>query len=292
MRVLRDLWRLPKDGLARRFGPEIVDYSERLLGRLPDPQYAHQITEPFDLAYEFPYEFPNEARSILVAAKNLTRQLVDYLHLHDLSINRCRYGLYSVKQLLVTFDIGVRTPTRDAVHLLKLLEEQLGRTRLPEPVRRIRLFVEHYQAFETCSADLWVDSHSNNKANVPEKLFEQLQARLGREAIVGLAIVDDHRPEHAFQFTAIEVQTYSILRKQRPVWLLHQPKLLLLKQGHPWWKGPISIVAGPERIESGWWCGGDIRRDYYIGADHHGGRLWLYRDLCHPHGWYLHGLFA
>lgn len=281
--------------MARRFGPEFVDYLQRLLGHLPDPQHAHQIKEPFDRAYEFPYEFPNEASEVcdvLVAAENLTRQLVDYLHLHDLSINRCRYMLYSVKRLLVTLDIGVRTPTHDAVHLLKLFEEQLGRARLPEPVRRIRLFAEHYQAFETCSADLWRDSDSNNKANVPEELFDQLQARLGREAIAGLAIVNDHRPEYAFQFTAIEAQAYSVLNKQRPVWLLRRPKLLVLKQGHPWWKGPISIVTGPERIESGWWSGDDIRRDYYIGADHHGGRLWLYRDLRHPHAWYLHGLFA
>ena len=52
---------------------------------------------------------------------------------------------------------------------------------------------------------------------------------------------------------------------------------------------------GPERIESGWWDGADVRRDYFIAENPRGEIVWIYRD--HRYGiddgeWFLHGLFA
>ncbi len=44
-----------------------------------------------------------------------------------------------------------------------------------------------------------------------------------------------------------------------------------------------------ERIESGWWDGHEIRRDYAT-LNVNGGRVWVYRDLVkgtwHLHGWW------
>jgi protein ImuB len=47
---------------------------------------------------------------------------------------------------------------------------------------------------------------------------------------------------------------------------------------------------GPERIETGWWRGEDVRRDYYVTATDRGNRFWVFRrteDGC----WFLHGSF-
>ncbi len=52
------------------------------------------------------------------------------------------------------------------------------------------------------------------------------------------------------------------------------------------------MLAGPERIESGWWDGGDIRRDYYVAQDPHGSRLWIYRECTGAKPWFLHGIFG
>ena len=49
-----------------------------------------------------------------------------------------------------------------------------------------------------------------------------------------------------------------------------------------WW--------GPERIETGWWRGGIVRRDYYRVETTTGRRVWLFRDLVGG-GWFLHGSF-
>ena len=54
----------------------------------------------------------------------------------------------------------------------------------------------------------------------------------------------------------------------------------------------LTLAAGPERIESGWWDGGDARRDYFVAIDSAGRRLWIFRDPRPPGGWFLHGVFA
>jgi protein ImuB len=77
----------------------------------------------------------------------------------------------------------------------------------------------------------------------------------------------------------------------RPLWLLTEPQpLSSLLEKHPW-----VLRDGPERIESGWWDGGDVRRDYFVAASPTGELAWIYRD--HRYGvddgeWFLHGVFA
>ena len=55
---------------------------------------------------------------------------------------------------------------------------------------------------------------------------------------------------------------------------------------------PVAVLAGPERIESGWWDGADTRRDYYIVRTVHGQQAWAYRPPGMLDGWMLHGWFA
>ena len=48
------------------------------------------------------------------------------------------------------------------------------------------------------------------------------------------------------------------------------------------WQGRRHAVGrwwGPERIETGWWRGGIVRRDYYRVETTTGRRVWLFRDL-------------
>lgn len=47
---------------------------------------------------------------------------------------------------------------------------------------------------------------------------------------------------------------------------------------------------GPERIETGWWRGESVRRDYFRTETSTGHRFWLFRDLDTGR-WFLHGIF-
>jgi protein ImuB len=79
---------------------------------------------------------------------------------------------------------------------------------------------------------------------------------------------------------------------RRPLWLLHTPQQLESQRGRPQHHGPLELLAGPERIESGWWDGADVQRDYYVASDAGGARLWIYRECTRQKRWFLHGLFG
>ena len=54
----------------------------------------------------------------------------------------------------------------------------------------------------------------------------------------------------------------------------------------------IDILHGPERLESGWWDGDDVRRDYYVVRTSLGQRAWAYTPAGQRDGWMLHGWFG
>jgi protein ImuB len=53
----------------------------------------------------------------------------------------------------------------------------------------------------------------------------------------------------------------------------------------------VAHFAGPERIETLWWHGPSVRRDYYRVALASGHHLWIFRRLS-DRRWFLHGVFA
>jgi protein ImuB len=117
-----------------------------------------------------------------------------------------------------------------------------------------------------------------------------LRARFGIERVYGLDLIEDHRPERVWARRAeklMQERPFSALPplgSGRPLWILPSP-LRLAAAG-------IEICgAVPERIESGWWDGSDIGRDYYAISTGQGQRLWIYKDHA-TRGWYLHGLFG
>ena len=53
----------------------------------------------------------------------------------------------------------------------------------------------------------------------------------------------------------------------------------------------IVQAHGPERIETAWWRGPSVRRDYYVVETESGERFWVFRRLKDG-GWFFHGMFA
>ncbi len=89
----------------------------------------------------------------------------------------------------------------------------------------------------------------------------------------------------------------------QPCWVLPEPMPLALDRAlgqHPIYQGKLTLLAGPHRIEAGWWDPGTehtrVTRDYYLASSAHAGLLWIYKrqqaadDTRSP--WYLHGFFA
>jgi len=295
VRVLRDLWRLPKEGLARRFGPKLVKYLDRALGLIPDPLDFHASPDEFEMFYDFPIEV-YKTDLLLNVAGQLLEHLVDFLRERDVCINECQFHLYHDKQAASCIKLGVRKATRDQQHLVNLLAEHLNRLALDAPVKSIKLTAKDLLPFLPQEQSLFVEQAleqplSAKESNI-EKLLEQLQARLGNEAIKTIHSINDHRPEYAYRFNEAVAKKSELIKQQRPFWLLPEPQLLPQKNNQPWLKGAVVLLKGPERIEAGWWSGHDVRRDYYIAMDSRGSHLWIYQELKDSYQWYLHGLFA
>ena len=45
-------------------------------------------------------------------------------------------------------------------------------------------------------------------------------------------------------------------------------------------------------LQSGWWDGADVKRDYFIAQTCDQATVWIFRERRHPGGWYLHGIFG
>jgi protein ImuB len=124
-------------------------------------------------------------------------------------------------------------------------------------------------------------------------LVEKLRARLGNEALHGLSLYPDARPELAWREAEPGVAGNGCPTTAcRPAWLLSRPRPLDTEDGMPWLDGPLERIDGPERIESGWWDGNDVLRDYFIVRNPAGATFWIYRDRLEKTRWFLHGIFA
>ena len=81
--------------------------------------------------------------------------------------------------------------------VLDLLRDRLERLRLPAPVRAVALEASDIRPLLTGSLDLFPGL---DRAGTPVPgLLDRLRARLGEEAMRGLALVADHRPERAWR---------------------------------------------------------------------------------------------
>ena len=78
--------------------------------------------------------------------------------------------------------------------------------------------------------------------------------------------------------------------------MLPEPTLLSTHDGHPLHQGKLALLAGPERLETGWWDEDGIARDYYTAVSPCGVGLWVFRSREPGQGgrsgWYLHGFFG
>jgi protein ImuB len=285
---------LPRDGLARRFGHAIVERIDHALGHAPDPRTAFVPPPAFEGRLELPAP-AHDVESLAFGVQRLVRDLADWLNARGLGAVRLTLVLDHERYLRqrgvpateVPFALGA--PTRTPPHLMGVLRERLTRVTLPAPVEAMILRSDETAALAGRNLGL-LPGDDADRVEVP--LVDRLRARLGEDALIRLVPHADHRPELATAEAAAKtVKSMTLPDAPRPVWLLSEPQpLASVMEARPW-----VLRDGPERIESGWWDGADIRRDYYVADTHEGATVWIYRD--HRYGvedgeWFLHGLFA
>ena len=309
VRTLGELMRLPRAGFAKRFGVALLTDLDRLLGRRADPRRRLVRRERYRGRIDLEHELTDHER-ILQVLSPLLGELEQFLRLRQRGITAllCRFHHYRAEPTRCVLRLAA--PEANAARLLTLLRERLATVALPEPVRRCDLRSGALVDCAPASKPLWSPGERGHApAGEMPALIEHLRARLGARAVYGLALVSEHRPENAWR-AAEPVLEGAVSRggksrrhempftravpdcPGRPLWLLHAAQQLDSQRGRPCHRGALRLLGGPERIESGWWDGADIQRDYYVASDVNGARLWIYRECTGDRRWFLQGYFG
>jgi protein ImuB len=289
VRTLGELRALPREGMARRFGQGPLAELDRALGRLPDPRNFFVLPARFGAAIELPAEV-TQAEALLFAVRRLIVQLAGFLAARSGGVQRFVLRLGHRDRAATEIAIGLVAPSRDAEHFTLLARERFAGLSLAEPVRELALHADDVVPLP--GRNLGLKLEEGKPPGEWEQLVERLRARLGTEAVCGIASRAEHRPEHAGVIVHAGQKQLQLDFGERPFWLLEFPRPLAEIGAEPHHEGPLELLAGPERIESGWWDGKDVARDYFVARMRNEALVWIYRERRGEGGWYLHGLFA
>ena len=330
--TLGDLATLPRAGLARRFSPELLADIDRARGQQPEAHRWLALPQHFSSRLELLARADTTAQ-VLAGAQRLLDRLVAWAQARQGRIVRFTLVMHheprhrprqdgSEAPTHTPLPIAPALPVAEAAHLHSLLAERLGRLPLPAPVLELSLHCDALAALPPPNGELFA-SRGSRQAGLG-RLIERLQARLGRDQVLRLSPAADHRPEHATRWHSADAALLAgtaaasaasapepvppVLATQ-PLWLLPQPQPLPLQPGparQPLLHGqPLQLLAGPERLETGWWDGPPALRDYYIAQAASGALVWVFHSLgpaghsgdaaspaAEPADWFLQGLFA
>jgi protein ImuB len=281
LRNLQQVLGLQRNSLARRFPAQVLQHLDTLLGERPVALEFYTPPDYFDVRIELNFDVESH-QALLFPLKRLVSDLAIFLGGRDSGVQRFTLHLEHVEGADTLVPVGLLSAERDGAMLFELARGRLEQIQVPSPVRAVRLHARDLPPFVPAHRELFDE---RPQQSLPwEQLRERLRARLGDGSVNGLRLRADHRPECAWQADPETRVRPSQPKVPRPGWLLSQPS--------PLPEAGTRILAGPERIESGWWDGGDIRRDYFLVETRTGQRGWAYRTVGEGGDLLLHGWFA
>lgn len=285
LRTIGECRRLPRTGLARRFGPTVLQALDRLYAETPEPLPPVLPPRRFDAAQVLPAPLQG-VPALLPWIERLLQQLQGLLTDLDAQVEYLELDLQHLRAAATRLRLELAAPAQDTHHWLELWRLRLEAQPWPESVTGLRLCSGPLLAAARRPRDLF-DAAAGTEDRA--RLIERLRARLGQPAVQGLQVLADHRPEYSWRCCEPGLAARAAAAAPRPLWLLPRPEPLAGASDLP--PRGIELLHGPERIEGGWWDGDDVARDYYRAREPDGSRSWLYRDRRSGR-WYRQGRFA
>ncbi|WP_374590010.1 DNA polymerase Y family protein [Aquabacterium sp.] len=333
-RTLGEVRRLPRAGLARRFGSELLQALDQAYGLQPEAYTWVTLPDVFDERLELPWRV-DSAPALMTGADVLLRRLQAWLMARHAGVRavvlRWQHD-FGARSAGAGGELTVRTaqPAQQVDHLARLLAEHLAQTTLLAPVGELALQAVDIEplppsVWSLLPPDVSAWSATDEAgARAWQTVAERLSVRLGAAQVLRPMLQDDHRPGHLQRWEPVcAEQLAGVTAPMRvaeprapygphcpadhtpqPCWLLDEPQPLSVHQDRPHYQGPLRLLAGPHRVESGWWdvaesggapgalgaSGGSMARDYFVAASPRAGLLWIFRS--HACGWFLHGIYG
>lgn len=311
---------LPRGGLTRRFDKDLLAALDQAYGLRPEAHTWVELPDTFSARLELMSRV-ELAPALLFGARRLLLQLCAWLSARRSGVTACTLRwCHDVMRSKTAGDGGALTirtaePTRNLEHLSRLLAEHLARAELLAPVGDLQLEADEVLPLEEQSRSLLPDAREDGESL--SLVLERIAARLGPERVRRPVIAEDHRPEWMCHWQPAPHKRPRRLARPldhpQPTFILSQPLRLALRDSRPLYQGPLQLLAGPHRIEFGWWdrvgerpgerkdpsapgagTHRHVARDYWVALSEHAGVLWIFQTrLDNEHSaWFLHGIFA
>ncbi|MEZ6076180.1 MAG: hypothetical protein R3C56_11075 [Pirellulaceae bacterium] len=321
------LSQLPRAGMASRLGEQLLLRWDQATGQQAEPIITRHALPDWHL--EQSLEFPTQHRETMAElVRRLARQLAERLGRRGQGALRivCRLDLVESPPLVM--QLGLFRPNADAQHLEMLLTGQLDQ-QLPSrwaaagapPLWRLSLQATLTAPLVWRQTELFEAGETASRGQLA-RLVDTLSSRLGRKAVLSASLQRESQPELACRLQPMtgrkpDGDAQQTVRKlssrlarargeparddpqRRPTQLFSPPLPIQVTSSASacptrfTWRGTwleIIEATGPERLESGWWRGPSVRRDYFRVATHQAGWWWIFRDM-NTGQWFLHGAF-
>ena len=314
--TIEALLHLPRSSLGWRFGDDLLHRLDQALG--DEPELLTPFRPPPLLKSSLSIGRPTDRYDILCkAVEQVTISFCEQLERRVAGVRQAFVTFYCPGLRPITFEFNVSRATRSAGHLRSLLTAKLEAWRLPTGAAGVMLWARRIEPLDDWQEELF-DTGRADQQGLAE-LIDRLTNHLGPQAVTCPQPVSDHQPEQAFEYLPfvkretrnVERETrnaerdshFSLLTSHfppRPLRLLPRPVeisvIAVVPEGPPCrfdWRGSPEVVVactGPERLETGWWRGRHIRRDYFRLRCRSGRQCWLFRQR-ETGRWFLHGWF-
>jgi protein ImuB len=253
---------------------------------------------------------------LIYILKQLIEQISQWLVARDQGAVLLECLLRSANGGSVAMRVGLLQPSASPRQLLELIKLHLEVLKLKGEVDRVELRAAVVGRLGQRQGELFADRWPTDPHQLA-MLVNRLSSRLGHNHVLRADPRASPVPERRVKWVPVmeqatnnnervargKVSRTSNRRSRTAIPLLLYPTpqaadvMCVTPHGPPqavWLAGrrePVLACVGPERIETLWWRGASVRRDYYRVATESGQHLWMFQRL--PDGaWFMHGIFA
>lgn len=267
---------------------------QNLLFDKPLPVYKPIETFSENIQFDYPISQSDQLHHPI---EYLLQNLSHYLRKRQLECQHIEWKLFDIYRNHFILHVHSDSAESHWELLYDLTLIQLDNRELPFEVDSLTLTCINANPSQNRSQTFAFDNSRKSRSGARSFAITiaKLKARLGDAAIFKLTYSDALLPEVSNKLISLTENCNQHLpdvhkKSMRPAWLLPSPVLIDVRKQGLYWRGQLTLLAGPERIRSSWWNELSAR-DYFVAQRHDHVRLWIFLDL-HKKIWYVHGIFG
>ena len=285
---IKDLTDIPISLLSERFDSDLISNLEILLNKKQQILCKFKPSKTFHDEIQYINGLTNK-ESLIFPMKSLLKSLNEYLIAIHCRCSQIIWKFTTPLNVNITMKIKLSRSKNDWSELLNLSRIKLDNINLPKVVEKVSLYCADLIEDKKINNEIFNDN--KNKSQYKGNLVDSIVAKVGEKALFTLLTKNEHIPEKAGSITKFDMKQFfeqQTTENTRPLWLLKTPNPIKFLNGKLYFKSPITILSGPERINDNWWENNQ-QLDYYIARDEEGTNYWIYKSGVK---WFIHGIFS